>query len=175
MVRQSNRHRLPESSPGLAELFGLLNLAPGRRRYDLIAVLAGRADPLNFPREPANDIVFEPRSTAQVYFFLANGVEVPPEHLSCGLVRPPTDAEGRVIDMREVTAGLFEVHAWKGHKPPPNAYVAVPYRGYWFYIDDSDQASKATLVLMLQLSRLDFRRQRPGGGNALQLTLPVGR
>jgi hypothetical protein len=50
----------------------------------------------------------------------------------------------------------------------------VKYRGYWYYIDDADQASKTTLALMIQLSRLDFtRRQRTGGGPFL--TLPVGR
>jgi hypothetical protein len=48
----------------------------------------------------------------------------------------------------------------------------VKYRGYWFYIDDRDMASKATLALMMQLARLDFSRQQPGGP---VLTLPVGR
>jgi hypothetical protein len=64
------------------------------------------------------------------------------------------------------------VHACKGHKPPPCAYVAVPYRGYWYYIDDHDLATKATLLLMLELSRLDFKQQlfeKP------VLTLPVAR
>jgi hypothetical protein len=37
-----------------------------------------------------------------------------------------------------------------------------PDRGYWFWIDDSDQASKSAFALMLQLSRLDLARQRLG-------------
>jgi len=48
----------------------------------------------------------------------------------------------------------------------------VPYRGYWYYIDDHDLATKATLLLMLELSRLDFKQQlfeKP------VLTLPVAR
>jgi hypothetical protein len=77
-----------------------------------------------------------------------------------------------VFDLREVTRGLFEVHSCKGIKPPPEAYVAVRYRGWWFYIDDRDQASKATFALMLGISRLDLGRQRPGGP---ALTLPLGR
>jgi hypothetical protein len=108
-----------------------------------------------------------------VYLYLAHGVEVPDEHLRCGAACLPEDGDGHVIEPREVTRGLFEVHACKGHKPPPSAYVAVQYRGYWYYIDDRDQASKATFALMLQLSRLDFARQRLGG--APMLTLPVGR
>ena len=49
-----------------------------------------------------------------------------------------------------MTDGLFTVHACRGHKPPPTAYVAVKYRGYWYYIDDRDQESKATFALVLQ-------------------------
>jgi hypothetical protein len=102
-----------------------------------------------------------------VYRYLANGVEVPPEHVTAGLVCPPEDADGR-----EATGGLFAVHATAGHKPPANAYVAVRYRGYWYYLDDHDAPSKETFALVLQLSRLDFRRP-PGGGPLL--TLPAGR
>jgi hypothetical protein len=63
----------------------------------------------------------------------------------------PGRAEGRPIDGRELTRGLFEVHVCKGpkHKPPASAYVAVRYRSYWYYIDDADQASKTTLALMV--------------------------
>ena len=45
-------------------------------------------------------------------------------------------------------------------------------RGYWYYIDDRDQASKSTMSLVLQLSRLDFGNQTPA---APFLTLPIGR
>jgi hypothetical protein len=48
----------------------------------------------------------------------------------------------------------------------------LKHRGYWFYIDDRDQASKATLGLVLGMSRLDFARQHPA---APFLTMPVGR
>jgi len=97
---------------------------------------------------------------------------VPAEHLACGLVRPVVDADGRDFDAQEVTRGLFEVHACKGHKPPPNAYVAVRYRGYWYYIDDRDLASKAVFFLMLKISRLDFKQQL---SEKPVLTLPVAR
>jgi hypothetical protein len=113
------------------------------------------------------------RSTAQVYFFLANGVEVPLDHIAAGTVRPAVGPDGRPFDGRAVTAGLFEVYASKGHKPPGTAFVAVKYRDYWYYIDDRDQASKATFALVLQLAKLDFGLQEPTGGPFL--TLPVGR
>jgi hypothetical protein len=178
LVRRERRlviqvHPGAEASPEMIELESLLNLKPGLRRYEVMTVSGGLPDPLRFPSEPSAALRVVPRSTAQVYYYLANGVEVPPEHLTCGLVRPVVDAEGRVFDTREVTRGLFEVHVSKGHKLPPCAYVAVCYRGYWYYIDDRDQASKAAFGMVLQLSRLDFRRQQIGNGPLL--TLPAGR
>jgi hypothetical protein len=162
-----------ETSPEVLALESLLNLQPGQRRYELVTIAGGIPDPQRVPSAPSAVLLLVPRSSAQVYFYLANGVEVPAEHLNCGLVPVAADPSGTVFDTREVTRGLFEVHVAKGHKPPPCAFVAVPYRGYWFYIDDRDQASKTTLGLVLQLSRLDFKRQQLGGGPLL--TLPAGR
>jgi hypothetical protein len=155
-----------EQNPELIELEGLLNLKPGLRRYEIATTSGGVPDPLRFPSEPSSVLRLMPRSTAQVYYFLSNGIEVPEEHLRCGLVASPMDA-------REITRGLFEVHASKGHKPPSCAYVAVRYRDYWYWIDDRDQASKASFGLVRQLSRLDFKRQTLGNGPLL--TLPAGR
>ncbi len=101
-----------------------------------------------------------------MYFYLARRVEVPPEHVCAGLAAPA--AAGPAL-----TQGLFAVHVCKSHKPHACAYVSVKYRGYWFYIDDRYQASKATFMLVLQLSRLDFVRRRPASGPVL--TLPAGR
>jgi hypothetical protein len=162
-----------EGSPELAELFGLLNLVPGQRRYDLIVATGRVPDPLRHPAPPSAELRATPRSTAEVYRYLANGVEVPPEHLSCGLVHPAVAPDGNVLDGRDVTRGLFEVRVADGHKPPATAYVAVKYRGYWYYIDDRDAPSKTTFAMMVLLSQLDLRRQPPSGGPVL--TLPAGR
>jgi hypothetical protein len=161
-----------ERAPELLELEELLNLQPGQQHYDVVIKGGPGPDPLLRPVPPSAELEVVLRSTAQVYFYLANGVEVPAEHLQRGLVEPPVDDGGQVFDSREITRGLFEVHACKGHKPPPTAYVAVKYRGYWYYLDDRDQQSKATFALVLQVSRLDFRRPLQAGP---VLTLPAGR
>jgi hypothetical protein len=163
-----------EDRPEVAELVGLLSLVPGLRRYDIVLAGRGSPDPARFPVPPVTELRAVPRSTAQVLFYLANGVEVPAEHVTRGLVHPAVDADGVVIDDREITRGLFEVHVCRGKKPPPTAYVAVPYRGYWYYIDDRDATSKATFLLVLELSRLDFSRRSPGVTGPV-LTLPAGR
>jgi hypothetical protein len=150
----------------------MLNLTPGEQTHDIVVAPGNVPDPLRYPRPPSSEIRITPRSTSQVFFYLSNGVEVPCEHLESGVARPLTDDEGNPLDGRELTRGLLEVHVAKGHKPPPTAFIAVWNRGYWFYIDDRDQASKSTLALMLQLSRLDFGDKQPA---APLLTLPIGR
>jgi hypothetical protein len=100
-----------EGSPELAELAALLNLTPGRRRYELVVQSGHVPDPARVPTDPSAVLRVGPRSTSEVWLYLANGVEVPAEHLAGGLVRPIVDAQGQVFDAREVTRGLFEVHA----------------------------------------------------------------
>ncbi len=160
------------NSPEMEEMTRLLNLLPGQLNYDVVVAPGDVPDPLLYPRPPSAEVRISPRSTSQVFFYLSNGVEVPCEHVECGLVKPTSDTEGKPMDSRELTQGLFEVHACKGHKPPATAYVAITYRGYWYYIDDRDQASKSTLALVLQLSRLEFGTQK---ATEPILTLPVGR
>jgi hypothetical protein len=165
---------VPEAAgrPELNELAMLLNLQPGRRRYEITVAPGIVPDPLLFPNPPRDTLEISTRSTTQVFYFLANGVEVPAEHLAEGVAAAPVGPDGALFDSRAVTDGLFAVHACAGHKPPRTAYVAVKHRGYWYYIDDRDQASKATLALVLQVSRLDFGRLQPA---APFLSLPIGR
>jgi hypothetical protein len=163
-----------ERSPELLELAGLLNLVPGQQSYDIAFAGRGSPDPLKFPIPPTTELRIVPRSTAQVLTYLSNGVEVPAEHFAAGLVPTPTGPDGKVFDPSAITRGLFAVHVCTGHKPPPTAYVAVHYRGYWYYIDDADRETKATFTLMTHLNRLDFNRQ-PLNSQGPTLTLPVGR
>jgi hypothetical protein len=158
--------------PVIEELSNLLNLEPEAREFEIV-VSGDVADPIRFAGPPSHTLHITPRSTAQVFFYLANGIEVPAEHLAAGLVSLPEASDGTAFDTRAVTEGLFQVHTCGGHKRPPTAYAAVKYRGYWYFIDDRDQVSKTTFALVLQLARMDFASQEPTGGPFL--TLPVGR
>jgi hypothetical protein len=97
---------------------------------------------------------------------------VPPEHLASGVAIAPVGPDLSPFDSRTITDDLFTVYSCAGHKQPPNAYVAVKHRAYWYYVDDRDHVSKSTVTLALQMSRLDFARQQPA---APFLTLPLGR
>jgi hypothetical protein len=158
--------------PVLGELADLLNLQPRQPRYTVVVAPGIIPDPQQWPGRPSGELRTSLRSSAQVHFYLANGVEVPDEHLAKGLVRLPIGPDGTPFDERVITSDLFTVHAHQGHKPPATAFVAIKYRDYWYYIDDRDQPSKETFALLLSLTRLDFGRQQPGGPF---LTLPVGR
>lgn len=150
------------NSPLVAEIRSLLNLRPDLDGYEIVLRGADR-DPLVQHEPPRAELNLVTRSTAQVFLYLANGVEAPPEHLAAGVA---AQADG------QVTAGLFRVLACKGHKRPAGASVAVRYRGHWFYIEDADRATKLTFAHVLALSRLDLGRQRLA---APALTLPVGK
>jgi hypothetical protein len=159
--------------PIVNELESLLNLRSGLRRYEIVLAQGIEADPLLDPIPPSDELRISTRSTAQVLYFLANGVDVPGEHQAEGVAQVAATPDGTPFDSRAVTDGLFRVHSCKAHKPPATAYVAIFHRGYWYYIDDRDQVSKATFALVLATSRLDFARQHPTAGPFL--TLPVGR
>ena len=49
--------------------------------------------------------------------------------------------------------------------------MAVQYKDYWFYIDDTDQETKSTFSLLMELARLELAGK---SGPGPQLTLPVG-
>ena len=64
------------------------------------------------------------------------------------------DENGEPFDWSKVTEGLMRIRSCDAKSPPENACVAVLYRGSWFYIEDSDLASKSTFSLLTQLFAL---------------------
>jgi hypothetical protein len=157
------------------ELIRLLNLKPGLTRYEVSQSTVGFIEQRpNAP--PSEKLVLVTRSLIQVFYFLSHGVEVPGEHLASGVAKATLEADGRMFDWNQVTGELFTVKACHGKNPPAHAAVAVSYRGYWYYIDDTDHATKSTFILMRPSRQLDFGATTPGRkGSGPVLTLPVGR
>jgi hypothetical protein len=56
-------------------------------------------------------------------------------------------------------------------RKPGNTFIAVPYRGVWFYIADDDLQSKSTFMLLSQMFNLQAGQTEDAGPT---LTLPVG-
>lgn len=164
-LRLSDAGRISEE---WKEVCGLLGLDPRRAEYE---VMLGTTLPSSQSSDRRQDwIAITPRSLLGTLFLLSHAVEVPREHLSAGLATLTRDEDGQEIDWSEVTRRLLRVRCASGR--PANAAVAVRFRGYWFFIEDSDRNSKSTFMLLNYLFALqagNFESQGP------VLTLPVGR
>ena len=126
--------------------------------------------PHTYPSEGVAALDLETRSLLQALYYVSHGIEIPDEHAQAGLVTVTRDASGQPFAWHLVTDGLFRVHSVKSGDRPPNAHVAVLYKGYWFYIEDADQDTKATFSLLMELSRLELAGKT---GPGPVLTLPV--
>ncbi len=165
-------HVAPEArtSPDWLEFCRAFRLRPDRRKYE-IEVTKLTPFPAEYPAEGVVVLDLETRSLLQVLYFVAHGVEVPPEHVVAGLARVTLEPDGSLFDYDRVLAGLFRVRAVRCKDRPAGAAVAVHYKDHWYCIDESDHDSRATFALLVHLSRLELGT-RPG--SAPVLTLPLG-
>ena len=109
------------------------------------------------------------RSLLSTMYYLSLGVHVPPRDLQAGTLAMTKNPDGSPFDWGQVIGDLLNIH-WSRHYPE-FAYLAVNYRGYWFYIDDSDVNSKRTFVLLQQIFNLQARQQER---EAPILSIPLG-
>jgi hypothetical protein len=98
------------------------------------------------PRNP-NEVAVLTRSMMEIMLQLGFGIDLPAAHTTGGRALPgqrqPGDAEA---------APLVRIRS--GTEAPADAYAAVPYRGYWYWIDDSDIASKRMFTFLMILFSL---------------------
>ena len=118
------------------------------------------------------------RSFHDILCFVAKGITVPADHV-CG--EDDGDDCAGVVDSRNGrhhawlqrqarTQRLLDVRHSAARQRPDGAAVAVRYRGRWFYIDDTDAASKKTLSLLHKIFAL---QSGDAGGMGTILTIPV--
>ncbi|MBB4658582.1 hypothetical protein [Parvularcula dongshanensis] len=101
------------------------------------------------------DFAVRGRSLLGVMSALSKTVAVPVEHESLVGTSARADLSSHCTappPWDEVTGGYFAVMSSK--TKPDTAAVAVPYRGYWFYVDDRCHAAKSTLTLVDHLYAL---------------------
>ena len=156
-------------SAELREVARAFGLKPGLTKFP-ITQEAQSPFPTTSPGEGVTGIDLETRSLLQALYYVSHGVDVPAEHAAARLTTVTRDASGQPFDWRQVTDGLFRVYSTKDDKRPASAHVAVPYKGYWFYIDETDQDTKSTFSLLMELSRLELAGKT---GPGPVLTLPV--
>ncbi len=119
----------PQYTQKVTEFLALLALPfPQDKPQDIII-------PVYFALRRGNEwgIGITTRSTFNLIEILRASVDVPPEHdrLGLSLIFPPMGLPGhgiRIISSKE---------------KPEHSSLSVKYRGYWFYIDETDQRTKA--------------------------------
>ena len=121
----------PEVEVERAEIGRLLRLAPDVSEYKVAyGMTAGGG----------SDIDVATRSVIQVMTELAGTVDVPKAHLDERSAYP-------VLPQTEGAKPLMHVHS--GTARPADPFAAVQYRGYWFWIDQSDLVSKRSFVFLM--------------------------
>ncbi len=110
------------------------------------------------------------RSLMGIFFFLSQGVEVPPQDEAAGLVTVTRNTDGTKFDWHELSTCFFNVRCSEESVKPKNAFAAVHYRNKWFYIADNDLESKTTFMLLTQIFNLQSAHLK---SNEPILTLPI--
>ena len=100
-------------------------------------------------RRREDEIALLTRSIMEILVELATGVEVPEQDVVEGRVRPGLSPELRG---RPGTGPTVKIHS--GTAPPRDAYVAVRYRNYWFWVDDRDLGSKRIFTFLRMFSSI---------------------
>ncbi len=118
---------------------------------------------------PGNDheIAILSRSVYEVLTDISSAIEVPEAHVTERRVSPTAKPD---LGRDGPVAPLLRIMSSK--EQPTDTYAAVPYDGYWFYIDDKDLSSKK----MFSFIMLIFTFVETGSSDATPvLTIPTTR
>ena len=105
------------------------------------------------------------RSVGDLAEILSAAIEVPEQDLRTGVAAsfPPPGLAGKDLRVKY------------NAKTPESAAVAVPYRGGWFFIDETDQATKRFFRLLSALWSVTIADSTAHHAAAPVLTVPVSR
>jgi hypothetical protein len=128
----------PEVLDDIHELRKLLRLDPDAEEIKLV-----------FGSNPVNDheLAMVTRSMMQLMTTMASQVNVPVKDITEGRASPGWECVTN-------SAAPRLVKILSGQTAPKDAFVAIPYRNNWFWIDDRDLKSKRTFSFMLLLFTL---------------------
>jgi hypothetical protein len=128
------------------EVRQLLNLDPVATEFELV-----------FGPTPASDreIAVQTRSLVQILMEVGGQVSVPASHIAEGRATPGLDPAGAAETIR-----YMRIHS--STERSPQAFLSVPYRDHWFWIDDRDLATKRNFSLLMILSALADTGEKKG-------------
>ena len=145
----------PETAADSAELRRLLRIDPEAKELRLA-----------YGQLPADgrELAVLTRSVIQMMNVMASNAELPEGDVAEGRALPGWESAGAGVESR----GKFHLRCTK--EKPKDAFVAVPYRDHWFWIDDRDLPSKRHFAFVMYLFTLADTGDR--GGEPV-LTIPT--
>ena len=148
------RNTSEETAAQISELRKLLGLDPAAERYALIQGSASSGQ----------EIAFQTYSLMQVLASLSVRVDVPDEDVVSHRALPGLPAEASQLNPNGTHIRFSE------SDPGTDAFVKVPFRGHWFWVDDHDLVTKRVFsFILLAFTLLDETKR----DSVLQLTVPT--
>ena len=135
MRSKAAQETLNEDSRRVRELLGL---SSDITEFDVVYGLVPRNQ---------REVALLSRSMLEIMLQLGHGIELPATHEVGGWVLASQYRSGE-----RLAKPLVNIHS--GSEAPANAYAAVPYLGYWYWIDQADIASKRTFTFLMILFSL---------------------
>jgi hypothetical protein len=112
------------------------------------------------------EIAILSRSLLEIIIDLASYIEVPAVHVEEKRVNPTMSAE---TGQGAAVPALIRIHS--SPDKPRDAFVSVPYRNHWFWIDDRDLRSKSLFSFLMFVFSLTETEGKEG---APIITIPAG-
>jgi hypothetical protein len=125
----------------------LLNLKNGISEFEIAYGLVPKTK---------HEVAMLSRSMLEIMLQLGLGIDIPSEHLKDGRVLMGAWKSDNIV-VKPL------VHILSAVQRPEDAYAAVPYKGYWYWIDDKDVASKRTFTFLMILFSLAETGQATAG------------
>ena len=130
-----------EEADQVSTLLGSVSTRPKWALVERIALVSAVIPPNDYTKgEPVTQLLMNLRSFADMLYAFTPGVMVPPEDTA--VVVPTDPATTKLINVRQ------------SGSCPAKAFVAIPYRGHWFAIADTDIDSKVNFGLLLTIQSL---------------------
>jgi len=121
----------------------LLKLDPEASEYSLV---------FGGTQADSGQVAMMTRSMLEMIGEISTFIDVPEQHV----------AQGRLPAIAEPLEGRMPMHIHSGRSRPGDAYAAIEYRGYWYWIEDTDYRSKRLFTFMMIMLSLAETGSTPG-------------
>ena len=118
-----------------------------------------------YERQTSDGITITTRSVWDLMEIITGSVEVPVED----------DRSGAAVDFPRPGRAGRQLHIYFAESKPEKAYIAVEHRGGWFYIDETDKATKRYFKLLSSLWSAVMSLSLDSSTSMPVLTVPVSR